>query len=351
MKKFIKMSVFLIICVMVSTYFFQAEKNIDPNRAAVVEDKTINATSVLRKPSSTAVPTNQDIVTTEIKKDIFMITNREKTREIYQEMINYPDYSTPVDHKKSIDYIENKFAPDIKQILGNNDPSVTMVAWSEKNYYSLKDEVIRFYAIFSRKGKNINAQKIKASLNSGVEIQFQSQSLGYYMGELDISQIKTGQYLLQIDANAGGETLTAVSGFKVEGQYYEFDKMKRSFLDSNGNLVFEHQVHILKAGTYLLEGLLYDSRGKIIASAHNAVELAQGLQTINLNFYGYIFYKKKMSGPFNLKNIQLAYVDENLVNHGEQLVVLNAFTDKYDWDQFNSSPFNNPIIDEKLADL
>ncbi|OFZ25018.1 MAG: hypothetical protein A2381_13160 [Bdellovibrionales bacterium RIFOXYB1_FULL_37_110] len=343
-KKLMKVFCFLIMCMIFSTLFFREEKI--TSRQSEVKGAFVSKQTTVDMTKNT-----RTLATSTTEKDILLMTNRQKTKAIYSEMLNYPDYSMPVDHKKSIDYIESKFAPDMKQVLGEKDPRVVMISWSEKNYYSTKDEAIFLYAFFHKNGKRINAQMIKARLDSGLEIQFQPRSQGEYVGKLDISYIKTGQYLVQIDAKAAGENLTAVCGFKVADQYYEYEKMKKVFLDSNGNLVFEHQVNILKAGTYLLEGLLYDSRGKIVASAHNAVELVQGIQTINLNFYGYIFYKKKISGSFNLKNIQLAYVDENLVIHGEQLVRLNAFTDRYSWDQFNSEPFNNPVIDDKLAHL
>jgi len=351
-KKLIKIFCFLMICIIFSTLFFHKEKKISTKTiVARQEEKILSKTPSLKSPSSAITSTTRTPAFVETKTNQLLMTNREKTKEIYHEMMNYPDYSAPIDDKKSIDHIESKFSPDVKQTLGENDPSVVMVSWSEKNYYSIKDKVIRFYALFSKSGKSINAQNIKANLNNGLEVPFRPQALGEYVGELGISQIKTGQYMMQIDANVLGETLTSISGFKVEDQYFEYKKMEKSFLDSTGNLIFKHQVNILKAGTYLLEGMLYDSQGKIIAGAHNAVDLTQGVHSINLNFYGYIFYKKKMSGPFNLKNIQLAYVDENLATYGEQRVILNALTDKYEWDQFNSEPFNNPVIESKLNQL
>ena len=339
-------------CIILSTFFYHKEKKINPKLPIVMQgEKTISPPPLINSSPSIKTSKTRAPAFVESKTDHLLMTNREKTIEIYREMMNYPDYSSPIDYRKSIDHIESKFSPDVKQTLGENDPSVVMVSWSEKNYYSIKDKVIRFYALFSKNGKSINAQKIRANLNNGLEVPFRPQTPGEYVGELSISQIKTGQYMMQIDADVLGETLTSISGFKVEDQYFEYKKMEKSFLDSNGNLVFKHKVNILKAGTYLLEGMLYDNQGKIIAGAHNAVDLTEGVHFLNLNFYGYIFYKKKISGPFNLKNIQLAYVDDNLATHGEQRVILNALTDKYEWDQFNSEPFNNSVIDSKLNQL
>ena len=93
-------------CIILSTLFYHKEKKINPNLPMVVQDeKKISQPSILKPPSSDITSKTRAPAFVDTKTDHLLMTNREKTKEIYREMMNYPDYSSPIDYKKSIDHI------------------------------------------------------------------------------------------------------------------------------------------------------------------------------------------------------------------------------------------------------
>ena len=75
-------------------------------------------------------------------------------------------------------------------------------------------------------------------------------------------------------------------------------------------LTVDVQVNVTEAGTYTVEGWLYDSDGGDIAHASDSRSLGTGIQTMELNFSGTAIANNRVNGPYILKYLRLTDSDE-----------------------------------------
>lgn len=282
------------------------------------------------------------------KKSIYQIKNEVKTLEAYKNMVKYPSYSTPINKKQKIDFIEKQLKPDIKMALGEKNPLIQFKAWSEKNFYNENDR-IKINAVLTMKGESQNS-KITAEFDSGIRKELSLTDNGHYELVIDPKDVNSGKNSVKIFANFKDEIFVMLSRFNYSKSNIELLENKNAELDSHGNLVFKNQAKVKTKGNYLIEGILYHN-GKMIAKAHSIKSFTEGKNTIDLKYYGYLFYENQLSGSFELKNLQVSLMDENLGSKSIEFFTPNLKTKEYYWDQFNSSPYNNEIIQDKITAL
>ena len=277
------------------------------------------------------------------------VTQKRKTKKVYKKMVDYPHYSTPLDSKKASDFIEDRFKKETRTISSPEDPRLSIVSWCSRNYYTKEDEIIV-------KARLLNAGKVvrgnvRGKLKSGKKLDFKRSSEGSYQATISAENLDFGGHMVKVSATFAGQELKTINQFKLMRQYYTFKGVKGGTLDSQGNLTFDVQFDVEEKGAYLLEGTLY-KKDKIIAIAENTVRLGEGEQRVPLKFHGHLFYKRRLDGPFKLKNLQFSYVNENLETHGNAKLIKPQFlSKKYAWDQFNNQPYFNETIGQKLEEM
>lgn len=73
---------------------------------------------------------------------------------------------------------------------------------------------------------------------------------------------------------------------------------------SQGDLVVDAGIDVNVGGPYRIEGNLFDESGRPIAWASFGGELAPGVQTVPLSFYGLVFHDAEASPPFVLRDLR-----------------------------------------------
>ena len=274
---------------------------------------------VKRKPSSVNISKNKilevkKVVETKIlrkknKRSFYQATNKSKTLKAYKSMAHFPSYSTPIHPKQKIDFIEKQLKPDVKHALGAENPHIQFKAWSEKNFYNESDK-IKMNAILSHKGKS-QKSKVTALFDSGIKKDFSMDQKGHYVLIVDPSLLKTGQNSVRILTKYQNESFEILSRFHYCASDIELLGEGESSLSSQGDLLFHHEVNVLSEGNFLFEGILYQN-GKMVAKAHIVKSLSEGLNLVDLKYYGFLFYDRMLSGSFELRNLQVSSIDENL---------------------------------------
>ena len=173
---------------------------------------------------------------------------------------------------------------------------------------------------------------------------------GHYVLIVDPSLLKTGQNSVRILTKYQNESFEILSRFHYCASDIELLGEGESSLSSQGDLLFHHEVNVLSEGNFLFEGILYQN-GKMVAKAHIVKSLSEGLNLVDLKYYGFLFYDRMLSGSFELRNLQVSSIDENLNSKNIQFFNPRIKTKNYFWDQFNSTPYNNEIIQDKIKKL
>ena len=276
--------------------------------------------------------------------------NIEASKAIYKKMSQYPTTSRPLNPQWDIDPIENKYGPQTHDDHGLDSFERTLSTSMDKSYYSThdKDIVLNISTFFS------NApvpSEIKIIRNKKWVLTPYQLDEGQYKLHLSPSEIGVGTHHLSVHAFIRDEEVVSQVSFRVDEHYVDDKGQSKAELDQEGNLVFSHSFDFLKVGNYLIEGTLYDSEGQLVAKANSTIQNADGLQSIELNFYGFIFYEQKLSGPFELRYVEVTKLDDNLASSGNQLFTLSKKSPSISWDQFNSAPFQNQEMLKKLSHL
>lgn len=278
----------------------------------------------------------------------FTVSNEKKTLETYKKMVHYPSYSTPIPKTQKVDFIQKQLKPDIKQVIGDKNPTIQFQAWSEKNFYNESDKIILF-ANLTQKGKSKDSRVI-AKIENKTSMIFEKDNKGRYFLELDKKLLIEGKNTIQISTDFKGESFSILSRFSFSKSKLELLDQKSIHLDSEGNLKFQNSVKVEKEGNYLVEGIVYH-KGEMVAKAHSIQNFKVGEDLLELKFYGYLFYEKKISGRFEIKNIQVSLIDENLSNISTSFFYTKLVSKEYYWDQFNSMPYSNEVIQDKIIAL
>jgi subtilisin family serine protease len=156
-----------------------------------------------------------------------------------------------------------------------------------------------------------------------------SQNATVLLDGIDIRRNKiNGTYVLDAWLMDGNWSLVDYRNDPYITHYYNYTDFQRppaefmpgisdygSDTDSNGlydYLAVEKQVNVTTAGTYELDGYLYNSSGYYIGSAYNYTYLNAGVQNITLQFSGVSIYRSNSTGNFTVYTYLYGYSSSGL---------------------------------------
>lgn len=120
----------------------------------------------------------------------------------------------------------------------------------------------------------------------------------------DVLGSYTGDLLLHVDAEAGGERGTLVYAFVYTGEPpAAFTGRARDRLE-RGSVVFEAGIDVRRAGRYRITGRVDDVAGRPLALATYDGELAQGALEVPLVLFGKIARDEGATAPFVLRDVE-----------------------------------------------
>jgi len=113
--------------------------------------------------------------------------------------------------------------------------------------------------------------------------------------------------------NAYGSTDFEMSVAGFTGGYAD------SGTDTDADGIYDYltisvNVNVTEAGTYTVEGWLYDGNGEDIAYASDSRSLGVGVQSMELNFSGTAIANNRVNGPYTLKYLKLTDSDGKQVD-------------------------------------
>lgn len=111
----------------------------------------------------------------------------------------------------------------------------------------------------------------------------------------------------------------------------------------NGNLVIAAEVEALAPGRVHISGTLADAAGAPFATAQASRVLDEGLQWVELGFFGLSFHDRGVSGPVRLASIALASTG-TMPNALGPVATNVHVTRPYALAQFTSRLFNDPAL-------
>jgi len=176
------------------------------------------------------------------------------------------------------------------------------------------------------------------------------KGVGLYELVIPAEELKEGKIYFTINAKNNQKQTFLQLAAQVNPQYFEYLNFIDSGLNAMGDLFFNHSIRFHKMGNYLIEGILYQ-RNTPLLKTHTIIKNTHGDQVVNLSFHGYYFFKNKVKGEFQLKGIQITKIEDSLASKGDQYIPLNLVTEDFHWEQFNSRPYINPTIEQKINNL
>lgn len=274
--------------------------------------------------------------------------NVQKSIDVYKRMLLYPASTQPLDSRLTVDPIEQKLLPQQKSVLGLRSHTNELLAQITKSYFTLEEKSVPIHIETTTKNSYVNTL-LTLVLDNKKSLNISPLQTGIYQFDLPLEGMSEGSHTITVIAKFQDEEVTNLLHFQLNKSLVEFVKANSADIDPEGNLVFSNYFNFLEAGTYLIEGTLYTDENQLIGKSQSILKVDQGIHPVELNFYGYLLFQRKESGNFFLKNIQINQVDERLVTRGNYAKQINQRTPHLTWEQFNSKPYNNDLIQEKLS--
>lgn len=270
-----------------------------------------------------------------------------KTILTYKRKMKYPPNSYPINHKMMGDPISNTYKQDIKSTIIND---MTILAWSEKNYYTPQDEFAKFYIqIKSPLKKVVPTLSIHAyTRTDNQKIKYKKISDHLYEGKLSLKNITYGNHHIVLNIRSQKDEFNTVNTINYSKRYLNDLHIIDDQISSTGDLNFNFEADVLIKGNYLVQSTLYHLN-KPIGYTEKIMALDRGRHYNYLSFYGKIINNSKKSGPYTLKNIKVSYINEDLSLNILPHINILYQSAEYTNDQFHNLDFNDPIIREKIA--
>lgn len=276
--------------------------------------------------------------------------NIEATKNAYKKVLDYPSNTQPLDPRLTVDPIAQKLKTQKNSVLGIHSHKNELVAFMPKSYFTQNEKSAPINIKTTSENSFVNTE-LTLVIDNKESIKLHPSKIGNYQYELPLNTLSEGSHMVTVVAKFNDEEVINQLHFRLDSSLVEFVKSNSTEIDSQGNLVFSNDYHFFENGTYLVEGTLYTEKNELIGKAQTFVKANQGIQSVELSFYGYLLYQLQESGRFNLKNIQINQVDENLVTRGNFMKQIDQITPHLSWDQFNSRPYNNELVQDKLSML
>lgn len=344
-------------------------KKHDPNNKTISRSITSETTSINKETRPATTEDDEEAEYKNYQNDLVSIL--QQSYEIYDSMEKYPPTSYPIlkDNVK-ISPLEAKYTPETKELSNPNNRDLKLKVWAPSIFYQNANEVLINAQILVHNSSvpgSIDA-KVFNDNNEQVGSFVNTYHNNYYelklnnpdsSGFKNLTQ-KTENFLVRITAtpenyqpqNTEDAFVSTTYSFALTHYYAKYLETITEKLNATNDLIFYALYDIAKKGTYIIEASIFNSSENLKASAERVITLEAGKQWIPIEFHGYIFFHNKLSGPFKLKNFALHAVNEsNLSTIKGKLVTSNFLTKKYAWDDFNSTPYTNELLNEKKISL
>jgi hypothetical protein len=298
--------------------------------------------------------TDNDI---EDHSEVYSVGHRTKTLEIYHHLKDLPDSINLMD-----EYSHNPLK-DISKSYQVNIPHVTNPSFGislkvNKTLLQGKNPIIQLKTKFNYKGEDIFPAytiivKNHKDMNTPLLIKkgIKKSKLSFKLN----SMLEAGDYIIQIEATPNGLNsqypLMASSSFKVSPRFTQFQNESKDEVDSKGNLHYKALYKVMTKGYYNFEAVLNSQDGTPIALIENIVKLEEGVNWVDLPIHGYLFHKLNYAGSFIVTHQRLRKVKPNLSLWSNKIEVLDYETRSYSLSEFNSSPYENKVLLDKIKRL
>ena len=269
-----------------------------------------------------------------------------QTLAIYEQ---HKDVPSELVKLKGTDRIAHKFKTKKKVSLGEKDPNYSLEVIPSHYYLDKKMDSYHIKLRTHYKGQPI-ASQIAVRDENNLNYPIRSDAPGVYEVRINPKDMPQGKKYFSISAKIPQSEAFASLSTQVNAHYFDHLKVVESDLDAHGDLFFTNRFHFYTAGNYLLEGTLYHE-GRPFAQTSQLFKNKEGFQDLTLSFHGYLFYKEKVEGRFELRGLQVTKIEDDLKSVGDTYLNLEQKTTSYKWDQFNSKPFENEVIRQKINSL
>ncbi len=157
-------------------------------------------------------------------------------------------------------------------------------------------------------------------------------------------------YMVLVTARQGrGRAIKGLGGFLFSNPAARLTGRYRDYLE-DGDLVIAAEARVLKAGRFHLSGSVHDARGRPLAIAQTAEELAPGTYWIRLRFYGAALRASGVSGPYWVDSLSLTTTG-SIPNALGPMVENVHVTRPYLVTDFHNRPFRDPAMLEAAERL
>ena len=280
----------------------------------------------------------------------FKERNLQATIEVYKKMQRYPSTTQPIARGSKVDPIANRVSPHTTRKLGESEEYFEIETFIEKNLITSEDKTLRLELKTFKKGQRQSAKKVTMLIDDR-PVLLAPASEGLYQHEILVADWKAGEHKLALVAEFAGEAITSEVLIQKDSLIARHKHRHTPQISSEGDLVFTNDFEFLVAGDVVVEAVLYSTEGELLGKAHQVITVAPGVHPVELSFYGLLFHEAKLSGSVELRHIQLTLVDEDLATKASQVCQLQQASPPFQWEQFRATPFDNPVISEKLARL
>lgn len=267
----------------------------------------------------------------------------------YKKVVNLPPNFIPLGKR---DPLTDKYSPRTKTALGE-DESLSLNLLPSHYFLNLernKEETYRVSLKAQYKGRSVD---VLLGVHDQLDKSYPIRKVGpgLYEMTLNSNELTPGKKYFEFQARYKNSEVWSRLSLEVNQSLVRHLRPIDQGLNAQGNLFFNHEFLFHQEGTYLIEGILYHENSPIAQVSKVLKNVPQGPSQLNLQFHGYFFSQKKISGHFQLKSLQVRRVDDSLKTFGNQWIELNSETSYLSWQQFNSRAYENEIIRNKIERL
>lgn len=312
----------------------------------------VSPETMVRIPASTQASVSQTTIpkTTAPKEFTFRERNLKATLAVYKKMQRYPSTTQPIAIGSMVDPIAKRISPVSSRQLSNSKDFYEIETSIEKQLLTPQDKTLSIKVQSFKRGVKTKAQKVTLTGKS-FSGQLTPSAEGLYTLELPVSSWSEGEHRLELTAQFETEAIQSEILFKKDTLIARHQQSFEPIISSEGDLVVRNDFEFLVEGEVLVEAVLYSDKGEMIGKTHHVMNVTKGERAVELNFYGLLLHDAKIQGAVELRHIQLSLVGEDLETKAIQVSPLNQKSAALDWAQFRSTPFDNPVIAEKIARL
>ncbi len=250
---------------------------------------------------------------------------------------------------QSTDLLAQKFIPERKSALGQQSQLLLEVIPS---HYYLDKNIDHKYSLKMRTLLKGKPKTVKLSIrdDQGDEYPLAIKGAGLYEMRIDAMNLKEGKTYFNIVATANDDEAFIALSLQAHEHYFDFIRSQDQGLNAEGDLFFSNIFHFYEKGNYLIEGTVYLD-DKPYAQSSTLLKAVSGEVMATLEYHGLLFYRNKIEGRLSLKGVQVTKIDGSLNASADQYLELNQLAPRYQWEQFNSRPYFNEVVHNKINKL